>query len=159
MKILKTKNIVIVSVLICFVVAITSIYCINKKKSSAYELVTEYKVSLEDATQIQLRKSADSKTCVRFSDEDLKGMWREFFDSAKLTYIKKIDTSKQNGSPKTIDFLSADNIYTFQFFEDNNTSYIIIDNILFSVESNVAFPFDETYTIATKRNYTIDLAN
>ena len=157
-KIMKTKYIVIVSLLLCFIVLITSIYYINEKKSDAYELVMEYKTFLEDATEIQLRKSVDSNTCVRFSDEDLIEIWRNFFDSAKFTYIKKIDNTKQNGGQKTIDFISANNIFTFQFFEDN-ASYIIIDNHLFSVESNAVFPFDETYTIATKRNYTIDLTN
>ena len=155
---MKRKCIVIVTILLCFAVLITSIYYVNEKKSDAYELIMECKASLEDATQIQLRKSVDSKTCVRFSYFDLMETWRKFFETAEFTYIKEIDNTKQNGGQKTIDFLSADNIFTFQFFEDN-TSYIIIDNLLFSVESSTVFPFDDTYTTAIKRNYTIDLVN
>lgn len=154
------KKYIITILLLCSAVLIISIFYSNAKKTNANDTIMEYKTFLlEETTQIRLRTAIDSKVCVSFSDEDLIEAWTNYFETANFIYIKETDNSMRNGGAKTVDFLSNDKIFTFQFFKEDDTSYIIIDNMLFSVKNNTTFPFDETYTIATERNYTIDLSN
>lgn len=142
------KKIIIISLsIICIIaVCITCNNVLQKKKAGI--TMDEYKSFIyENAEQIRLRITSDSIECKVVSDSEILEKWKDYFRSAEFVYVGKAEASKQNGGYKTVDLIGGDKTLSFQFTESDNRISIIIDDIQFETECNLAFPFEESYDI------------
>lgn len=149
---MKAKRIIIaiVAVSLCAgVFAYIGISADKEKWVSLNEIKSYENFSVDDITEISLREAVDSTACVNFSDADFIGEWKIYFKNIKLKYTGK-DDNDINGGKKVIELKTNVGTATFTFVDDGNE--IVIDGRVYEINSEVAFPFSETYSSAKERH-------